>query len=223
VTGHAETSATSSSSAQEAKAEPLPEGIPPQDDGPSPEGDPPDPPPPEDDIGDDGPPDDDSGDDPSDDDDSPPGGSGPAGGRGDGFGDDFGDDNGKAKSDKLFDDAPLRRRGYREVAKFEYKLPDGTTLYEKIRYEHPRLPKQFKVTHKVGDLWMEGAGPRHIPFNWTRLLCAPPGANVFAVEGEGKVIALHKVGHLGTCTAFHEWAAESINALTGHHLFIRRP
>jgi hypothetical protein len=49
---------------------------------------------------------------------------------------------------------------------------------------------------------------------------APRGANVFAVEGEGKVEALRRVGLLAITTAFHEWSVESINALAGHHVHV---
>jgi hypothetical protein len=170
------------------------------------------------------------------DDDTPHGGSGPHGRGDDGFGDDdFGDDeppaSGKTKPPKPFSDAHLKRQGYQEVLpNFDHKLVDGTTVqYQKIRYElKPGVPeilpgrprKTFLVCHPVNDVWMTGAGPRRIPYNWQRLLCAPPGSNVFAVEGEGKVLALHKVGLLATTTAFHEWSAESIAALAGKHVFV---
>jgi hypothetical protein len=192
---------------------------------------PPPPDPPKDDPRDDPPPDDDQADDDDSlDDDVPPGGSGTAGGHDDEFEDDEPASGKAAKPAKPYNDAHLKRAGYQEVEpNFDYKLPDGTVLYQKIRYElKPGIPeilpgrprKTFGVCHKINGIWMTGAGPRHIPFNWTRLLCAPPGSNIFAVEGEGKVIALHKAGLLGTTTSFHEWTAESINALAGHHVFV---
>jgi hypothetical protein len=172
-------------------------------------------------IDDDPPPDDDPVDDDPVDDDTPSGGSDTPGDDSD---DDFEDDepdNGKAaKPDRPFSDEALKRRGYKEVVAFGFKMPDGVELYQKIRYEHPPLPKTFRVCREVNGVWLEGAGPRHIRYNWLQLLCAPPGSNIYVVEGEGKVDALAKAGLLATTTAFHEWTRDSINALAGHHVLV---
>jgi hypothetical protein len=114
-------------------------------------------------------------------DDEPAGGSGPTGRVDDGDDDEPGNDK-AAKSSKPFDDAPLKRRGYQQVLPFfNYALPDGTLLYQKIRYElRPGIPevlpdrprKTFRVRRQVNGIWMDDAGERRVPYNWMQIICA---------------------------------------------------
>jgi hypothetical protein len=127
-----------------------------------------------------------------------------------------------------FDDSSLLRRGYACTRTFDYTLPDGTVLYEQRRYElHPTIPaikgrprKRFLPRYSANGVWLTGAGPRLVPYNWPALVPGGPGATVFIPEGEGKVDALSAAGWLATTVVSHKWSPESVAALTGMHAII---
>jgi hypothetical protein len=133
---------------------------------------------------------------------------------------------------KPFTDAYLTREGYRYSATFPYTLPDGTLLYEHLRYDlDPKAPgappailhppkKRFVTRRRIGSIWVFGAPDRRVIYRWADIIRAGPGATVFLPEGEGKVEALVKAGYLATTVLAHNWAPECIAALSGYHLII---
>jgi hypothetical protein len=165
---------------------------------------------------------------------APPGGSrshngGGGGRRGNGGGgDNSGVDDDGPSNGEPFDDTYLIRKSYRLVRTFDYKLPDGTHLYEQRRYEllpaevpSPKRPrKRFLPRYERGGLWFLGAGARRVLYNWPAVMRAGPGATVLIPEGEGKVDDLSARGLLATTVLSHAWDAECVAALAGRHLII---
>jgi hypothetical protein len=126
-----------------------------------------------------------------------------------------------------FDDSHLLKNYVLKTA-FPYTLPDGTLLYENVRYElKPGLTpgkklkaKEFLARRKVNGLWQFGAGDRHVPYNWPAIMKAGPGSEVFVCEGESNAEALISRDFLATTALFHKWAPECVSALTGMHAII---
>jgi DNA polymerase I-like protein with 3'-5' exonuclease and polymerase domains len=127
-----------------------------------------------------------------------------------------------------FDDAYLRRKGYRRADVFDYMLADGTLLYQHNRYElkdghkpaKDRPRKRFLTHRTVNGKDILGAGDRRVIYNWPAIMRASPGSNIFIPEGENKAKILIDAGLLATTVLSHVWAPECVAALTGHHLFI---
>jgi DNA polymerase len=125
---------------------------------------------------------------------------------------------------KPFDDAYLRRQGYRLTHKFDFPLPDGTVLYQQNRYElrdgltpTSKRPKKKFLPHR-GDVF--GAGDRRVIYNWPAVMRAGPGSTVIVTEGEKNALALIKAGLLATTVLSHKWTPECGAALTGYHVII---
>jgi hypothetical protein len=125
---------------------------------------------------------------------------------------------------KPFNDAYLRRQGYRLAKAFDYTLPDGTLLYQQNRYElrdgilpTSKRPKKRFLPHQ-GDIF--GAGLRRVIYNWPAVMRAGPGATVFVTEGEKNAEALIKAGLLATTVLSHKWTPECASALTGYDVIV---
>src|SRR3954463_1773219 len=79
-----------------------------------------------------------------------------------------GHSNGPAKPEiaKPFSDWGLRSQGFRRVATYPYRTPEGTVLFEVVRYEHPekkddrgKPEKSFLQRRPDGHSgWFSGAG-----------------------------------------------------------------
>jgi AAA domain len=127
-----------------------------------------------------------------------------------------------------FSDFALRRQGYELRRAFDYTLPDGTSLYQQLRYElRPNNPptksrprKRFLPRRQINGGWVFGAGDRRVPYRWPGIMRAGPGATVFVPEGEGKADDLAERGFLATTVISHKWTPECIAALTGQHVII---
>jgi RecA-family ATPase/DNA polymerase I-like protein with 3'-5' exonuclease and polymerase domains len=127
-----------------------------------------------------------------------------------------------------FNDLYLRQQGYIPRSEFNYTLPDGTLVYQQLRYElrdgitptEKRPRKRFLPRHQVNGGWVLGAGKRRVLFNWPAIVRAGPGATIIVTEGEGNAADLIKAGLLATTVLSHQWGPECVAALTGCHLII---
>jgi DNA polymerase I-like protein with 3'-5' exonuclease and polymerase domains len=126
-------------------------------------------------------------------------------------------------ADDPYDDSHLIRQGYALKQAYSYTLPDGTELYQNVRYElkpgiaetKKRRRKAFLIRRKVNGLWVFGAGERRVPYNWPTLMRAGPGHDIFVCEGESNADALISRGFLATTVLAHKWGPECVGALTG--------
>jgi DNA polymerase I-like protein with 3'-5' exonuclease and polymerase domains len=127
-----------------------------------------------------------------------------------------------------FDDAYLRKQGYKLVRVFDYTLANRAPLYQHNRYElkkgytpsKKRQRKQFLTHRMVNGNDVLGAGNRRVIYNWPAIMVAGPGSYVFVGEGENKAQALIDAGLLATTVLSHKWTPECVAALTGYHLII---
>jgi hypothetical protein len=127
-----------------------------------------------------------------------------------------------------FSDLYLQRQGYVLRRIFEYSLPDGTLVYQQLRYElregtattKKRPRKRFLPRHQVNGGWVLGAGKRRVLFNWPAIVRAGPGTTIVITEGEANAADLIKAGLLATTVLSHQWGLECVAALTGCHLII---
>ena len=126
-------------------------------------------------------------------------------------------------ADDPYDDSHLIRQGYALKQAYSYTLPDGTELYQNVRYElkpgiaetKKRRRKAFLIRRKVNGLWVFGAGERRVPYNWPTIMRAGPGHDIFVCEGESNADALISRGFLATTVLAHKWGPECVGALTG--------
>ena len=123
-----------------------------------------------------------------------------------------------------FDDSFLRRQGYRLAKVYDYKLPDGTILYQQNRYElrdgiepNRKRPRKKFLPHRGAVL---GAGDRLVIYNWPSVVRAGPGSTVFITEGEKNADALIAAGWLATTVLSHKWTPECASALVGFDVII---
>jgi DNA polymerase bacteriophage-type len=129
---------------------------------------------------------------------------------------------------EAFNDAFLRRKGYRLAHVFDYTLADGILLNRQNRYElkngitptQEKRRKHFLPHRIVNGKGVLGAGDRRVIYNWPAIMRAGPGSTVFVVEGELKAKVLIDAGLLATTVLSHKWTPECVAALTGDHLII---
>ena len=115
----------------------------------------------------------------------------------------------------LFDE-PLVRR---EVARYKYLSDHGEVLFAKIRME----PKDFRISHPVGDIWESGLGDiQRVIYNLPQVLVtASAGGQIFIVEGEKDADRLGDLGVTATCnfegagTGKSKWKPEYSEWLRG--------
>src|ERR1700687_1847973 len=140
------------------------------------------------------------------------------------------------KEGERFDDSDLIANGWTATV-YDYKLPDGTLLYQQNRYD-PELRagvnapnKKYLPTrpdsswkadgsHHKKNVCVFGPGQRRILYNWPAIIRAGPGTTVFVTEGEKNADDLIKHGLLATTVISHEWTDECVAALTGYDVII---
>jgi AAA domain-containing protein len=129
------------------------------------------------------------------------------------------------KEGERFDDGDLIANGWTATV-YDYKLPDGTLLYQQNRYD-PLMRagvdapnKKYLPTRPDGKHRVFGPGQRRILYNWPAIIRAGPGATVFVTEGEKNADDLIKRNLLATTVISHEWREECVAALTGYDLII---
>jgi hypothetical protein len=99
-------------------------------------------------------------------------------------------DEESSRDGEWFSDWQLRHTGY-VCTEYDYKLPDGTLLYQTCRYD----PGAGKTANKTflrrrpnpkndGVEWVVGTGDRLIIYNWPAIVKADPKLPVFVTEGE---------------------------------------
>lgn len=106
------------------------------------------------------------------------------------------------------------------VALYDYTDPDGTLLYQAVRYE----PKDFKQRRPNGNggwLW-NLQGVWKVPYHVPALVASPEGGTVYVVEGEKDVHALEALGLVATCNAMgaEKWLPEYSAWLVNRHIVI---
>ncbi len=83
----------------------------------------------------------------------------------------------------------------RIVETYPYKLEDGTTEFEVVRYE----PKDFRQRREANGKWEWSIGQcRRVLYHLPELLAADPNEIVFLVEGEKDVHAMERHGFIAT-------------------------
>jgi hypothetical protein len=126
--------------------------------------------------------------------------------------------------------------GYYVRTEYDYKLPDGTLLYQTCRYDpaagktankkflrrrpDPNYKEEFPHLARENDKWLFGTGDRLAIYNWPAIVKADPKLPVFVTEGEKNAEDLIKLSHLATTVASHKWTLECAGALAGRELFI---
>jgi hypothetical protein len=143
-------------------------------------------------------------------------------------------DSGGRKEGERFDDSDLIEKGWTPTV-YDYKLPDGKLLYQQNRYDAPEGRagvdgpdelKKYLPTRPIPDddyfqnVKVFGPGQRRIPYNWSAIINAGPGATVFVTEGEKNADDLTRCGLLATTVISHDWADECVAALTGYDVII---
>jgi len=86
---------------------------------------------------------------------------------------------------------PPKRNHRREVAVYDYRDENGALLYQVVRYD----PKWFAYRRPARQGWCWSLGSvRLVPYRLPELLAAPPGEQIFIVEGEKDVENLRAIG-----------------------------
>jgi hypothetical protein len=93
--------------------------------------------------------------------------------------------------------------GFERVAAYDY-TEDGEILYQVLRYEYAREPKQFLVRHPDNNGgWLFGAGGRRVLYRGDDMREAVP-TTVFVTEGEKDADRLASLGFTAVTVAFGE-------------------
>jgi hypothetical protein len=135
-----------------------------------------------------------------------------------------------------FDDSHLD--DYKQTI-FNYELPDGTLLYQQVRYDDdrnragvdprkkkflPRRPAPTKprfVGHEnANSNFVFGPGERRIIFNWPAIVKTSPSIPIFVCQGEKNAKDLIDRGLIATTVISADWTPECVGALAGRELFI---
>ncbi|MHC2318381.1 hypothetical protein ACVIHC_005427 [Bradyrhizobium diazoefficiens] len=140
------------------------------------------------------------------------------------------------KEGERFDDSDLIANGWTATV-YDYKLPDGTLLYQQNRYDpelragvdapskkylptRPDSRRKADGSHRLKNPRVFGPGERRILYNWSAIIRAGPGATVFVTEGEKNADDLIKRGLLATTVISHQWTDECVAALTGYDVIV---
>lgn len=120
---------------------------------------------------------------------------------------------------------------------YNYDMPDGTLLYQKVRYDdatplpgvderkkkflvrRPVRAEQFDRERNIGEC-VFGSGPRRVIYNWPAVLRAGPGSDLIIAEGEKNADELIAAGLLATTTVSHDWPPECLAAVADMNLII---
>ncbi len=134
-------------------------------------------------------------------------------------------DTGGRKEGERFNDSELIEKGWTATV-YDYKLPDGTLLYQQNRYDPNARAgvdgpaKKYLPTRPDGKNRVFGPGERRILYNWPAVIRAGPGATVLVAEGEKNADDLIKCGLLATTVISHKWSDECVAALTGYDIIV---
>lgn len=129
---------------------------------------------------------------------------------------------------EVFTDQFLIDQGYEKIAEYDYKAPNGTLLYQSIKYRHKLVTaaKEFlqrRKDYKNGITWVFGAGKIKVPYRWGELIAAVranPDVKVYYAEGEKDVDRLISHGLVATTVAGQKWSPEAAEAFRDLHVRI---
>jgi putative DNA primase/helicase len=110
-----------------------------------------------------------------------------------------------------------------EVARYIYRLADGTNYLLVRKFIDAAGAKQFPQSHKDGDYWVKGKpnGPK-IPYRLPELLAAPLSAKVFITEGEKDADALAGLSFVASTNSegAGKWSADLNSYFRGRSVII---
>jgi hypothetical protein len=144
-----------------------------------------------------------------------------------------GDREYRRRDGQPFDDSHLV--GYKKTY-YNYELPDGTLLYQQVRYDDDdgrpgvdQRNKKFLIRRPVNPYFdrainvgacVFGVGERRVIYNWPGIVKLPPGSFISFCEGEKNADDLIKAGVPATTVISHKVTDECAAALAGHHVLI---
>lgn len=126
---------------------------------------------------------------------------------------------GKDAEDGVYD-VPLRQRGSREAAVYDYCDETGRVLYQAVRYE-PKTFRQRRINDDGSFAWgLDGV--RLVLYRLPELLAADPAFPVYIVEGEKDVDRLIEAGVVATTSAMGagKWRDEYAESLRGRNVVV---
>jgi hypothetical protein len=123
-----------------------------------------------------------------------------------------------------FDDECVTKDGYRLVGTYDYRVMDGTLIYQVLRYQYPlvRKAKRFLIRRPgpPGIEWVFGSPDNlKIIYNWPAVAANPEGV-VYFCEGENKADRLIALGLVATTVPGQNWSPEAAEALRGMSVVI---
>jgi putative DNA primase/helicase len=98
-----------------------------------------------------------------------------------------------------------------ELARYAYRLADGTPYLLVRKFVDANGRKQFPQSHWEGSSWIKGKPNGHkIPYRLPELIAAPPSATIFIAEGEKDCDALARLSFVATCNSegAGKWTAD---------------
>jgi AAA domain len=111
----------------------------------------------------------------------------------------------------------FKEQGWKPVATYDYKGPDGKLLYQAIRFQYELFPskKRFILRHRIKDgKWIHDSGPVRVPYNLPELLKHPDDP-VTLVEGEKGADFLKDKGVLASCIQGQNWSGDIVQFFAG--------
>lgn len=107
--------------------------------------------------------------------------------------------------------------GWKLVATYDYRGPDGLVLYQCIRFQYELFPskKRFILRHRVGSgKWIHDGGPVRVPYNLPELSKRRDDP-ITLVEGEKGVDFLKEKGVLASCVQGQNWSGDVVRPFAG--------
>jgi RecA-family ATPase len=124
---------------------------------------------------------------------------------------------------KFNDDHLTTKNGYEHVATYKYTAPDGTVLFEALRYQHKLLPraKKFMYRHWSALGWLNGQGwnTPGVIYRWHEV-ANRPNETVYHCEGEKDADRLASLGLLATTVPGQHWKEPAANAFRGKDVIV---